>query len=287
MASEAQKFAEDYGYQLAFLKSDNELYNIFQKAMKGDWDQTKFVAAVKNSKWYKTHGEAYRTNLSLKTTDPATYNQRVNSQRESIANMAHQMGSPVPGADMARLAEQSILMGWNDDQIRRQIARFTKVGYAGGEAGNVLQQLRSAAYRNGVNVSDKFLQDQLQKVSAGITTIGAVQQQIRSTYGKTLAPGFAKELDSGVDLYDVASPYMQSMAQTLELSPSDIDLFDPTIRKALGSAGDKDGKPGSTPLWQFEQQLRQDPRYMKTQGAQNSVMATGKKVLEDMGLVGG
>ena len=65
-----------------------------------------------------------------------------------------------------------------------------------------------------------------------------------------------------------------------------VDLFNPTIRKALGSSGDKDGKPGSTPLWQFEQELRQDPRYMKTQKAQDSTMAVGHQVLRDMGLVG-
>lgn len=290
MPTEAAKFAEDYGYQLAFLKSDAGLYKIFQQAMKGDWDSTKFVAAVKNSPWYKTHSESYRTKLSQKTMDPASWAQDVAGQRASIGAMAHQMGSPVPSAAMAKITEDSLMFGWNDAQIHDHLARYVSVKSTAGEAGNILQKLKQTAYRNGITVSDSYLNTMLQQVSVGTMTVDSAQQAMRNTFAKSLAPGFAKELDQGVDLYDIASPYMQSMAQTLELSPSSVDLFDPTIRKALASGTPgPDGKPGnggSTPLWQFEQNLRQDPRYMKTKKAQDSTMSVGHQVLKDLGMVG-
>lgn len=286
MATEAQRFAAEFGYQLAFLKSDKELYSIFQKAMKGDWDSTKFVAAVKNSKWYKTHGEAYRTNAALKHTDPATFKQKVSAERARIADVATQMGAPVPGGVMAKITEDSILFGWNDSQLRDAISKYVKTSPTSvGTAGEIRQALQQTAFRNGIAINESYTSTAAARVARGETTVENEQQRLRQQYAKALAPGFAKEIDSGMDLYDLASPYMQTMAQTLELNPSDIDLFDPTIKRALASSSDKDGQVGSTPLWQFQQNLRQDPRYMRTNQAQNDVMATGKKVLADMGLV--
>ena len=286
MATSMQKFAEDYGYQLAFLKSDSELYAIFKKAVAGKWDATRFVAAVKASSWYKKHGEAYRQNLALKTTDPATWKQRLSGQIGILGDLAGQMGASLTTAQLTQIAEQSILMGWNDQQLRNVLATHIKAGSVRGQASTLKQQLKETAYRNGFNASDSSIDYWVKQISAGKDTVEAVQQRYRESYGARLAPGFEKELKSGMDLYDVASPYMQTMAQTLELNPSDIDLFDPTIRKALSSSSDKDGKPGSTPLWEFEQNLRNDGRFMKTKQAQDQTMAVGRQVLKDMGLVG-
>jgi hypothetical protein len=38
-------------------------------------------------------------------------------------------------------------------------------------------------------------------------------------------------------------------------------------------------------LWEFQQQLRQDPRWNYTRNAQDSLMGTARKVLQDFGLV--
>lgn len=282
----AQKFADDYGYQLAFLKSSPELYGVFQKAMSGNWDSTKFVAAVKNTNWYKTHGDAYRTNTSLKYSDPASYNQKLNSNLATTHDIAASMGASLTSAQLAKVNEDSVLFGWNDAQLRDTLSKYiTHVNAKSvGTAGDVRQSLQQTAFRNGVNLSDSYINTQAQAVARGDMTIANAQQAIRSQYAKSLAPGFAKQLDGGQDLYDLASPYMQTMAQTLELNPSDITLFDPTIKKALASETTS-GKANSVPLWQFQQSLREDPRYMKTTQAQNDMMATGKKVLSDFGLL--
>ena len=285
--AEAQKFAEDYGYQLAFLKSDKELYGIFLDAMNHDLDATKFIAKVKNSKWYKTHGETYRTNLAQRTTDPASYRDKAIAQQATVGDLARTMGADLTSQQLAKIADDSIMFGWNDNQLRNTLANYIKTSGTAqrGEAGHSVMEIMQTAWRNGVNLPRETANKYAVQIANGSLTVEDMQRRLRSS-AAGLAPGFAKELEGGMDLYDLATPYMQSMAQTLEMNPSDIDLFNPTIRKALGSSGDKDGKPGSTPLWQFEQELRQDPRYMKTQKAQDSTMAVGHQVLRDMGLVG-
>lgn len=280
------KLAEDYGYQLAFLKSDPELYSVFKKAMSGGWDQTRFVAAVKNTHWYKTHGEAYRTNSAQKYTDPATYNQNLAALMAQVGDKARSMGANLTPAQLRSAAEHATLGGWNDSQIQNYLAQYVKYNNnLGGQAGVNMTQLQQTAWRNGLTISQGSLNTWVQAMARGDKTVEDYQKYLRQS-AKTIAPGFAKELDAGMDLYDLASPYMQTMAQTLELNPSDIDLFDPTIRSALGTSSDKDGKPGSIPLYEFEQKLRDDKRYMKTQQAQDKVMSVGHQVLRDFGLLG-
>ena len=281
-----EKFAEDYGYQLAFLKSDPELYGKFQEAMTHKWDSTRFVAAVKQTKWYKTHGEAYRQNLALKTTDPGTWKQRVQAQIATVGDLAGSIGAGLSTKELAQLAEQSVLFGWSDAQLRNTLAYKIKPGAKTGEAGNIRAKIREAVWRNGTTASEGFITNWQRRIEAGQATLDNVTQQIRETYGTRIAPGFATELKAGQDLYDIAAPYMQTMAQTLELNPSDIDLFDPTIRKTLaGGPADKGGHANTPSMWEFEQNLRQDKRFLKTKQAQDQTMSVGNKVLQDFGLV--
>jgi hypothetical protein len=78
---------------------------------------------------------------------------------------------------------------------------------------------------------------------------------------------------------------MQTYAQTLEVNPNTIKLSDRMIQQALASK-DAKGQPATKTVWQFEQDLRKDPRYMKTQQAQDDAMKMTKQVLEDWGVVG-
>jgi hypothetical protein len=105
-------------------------------------------------------------------------------------------------------------------------------------------------------------------------------------------PGMSKLIDQGMSVRDIAQPYLQSMAGILEIDPANIDLSkDTTLQKAFSykdpnaknTKGDVD--PSLMPTWQFEQTLRQDPRWMQTDNAQKSFMDTGVSVLRNMGLV--
>lgn len=277
-------FAEDYGFALSFLKSDSELYNVFKQAVAGTWTPAKFVAAVKNTKWYQTHGANYRTSLALEKSDPATFNEKVAQKFAEIADLSKSLGSTGYSKTITQLARNAVMFGWGDSQVRDALASYIRItnGKGIGQAGDIAQQLRQTAWRNGVRISDSFIQTYAQQIAAGNLTVNDAQRQLREKYGVAVAPEFAKQLAGGMDLYDLASPYIQSMATTLEMNPADIDLFDPTIRSALASTG-PDGKTTRKTLYEFEQQLREDPRYMKTKGAQDSVMSIGKKVLQDFG----
>lgn len=58
-----------------------------------------------------------------------------------------------------------------------------------------------------------------------------------------------------------------------------------TTQKPFANEKSVQGPPQLMPLWQFEQQLRQDPRWLQTQDAADQLSSAGTTVLKDFGLV--
>lgn len=282
----AQEMAENYGFALAFLKSDKSLHHLFNQAVAGTWSAEKFVAKLKNTSWYKHNGEAARNYFLLKKTDPATFQQKRNNTYAQIKDAARGLGANVSSKTLARITENALQFGWNDAQIRDTLSGYVKAtnGVYHGQAGNDVQSLKQVAYKNGIHLSNSTLEGWTQSIAKGNNTAEYYQQHIRAM-AKSLAPSFGQQLDAGIDLSDIASPYIESKAKILEVDPANIDMFDKDIRGALSSTT-ADGKPGSKSLWQFEQDMRKSPAWLKTQNAQDSTMSVAKKILSDFGFQG-
>lgn len=276
--------AEDYGFTLAFLKAaGSEIYGLFKQAVKGNWTPDKFEAKVRATKWYKQHGEQYRQQLALETTDPATYQQNLNTAIAAIRDKASTMGTSFTDKQLRNLADHSVKFGWNDSQLNDVMSKYITYSNAKGQAGDNITSMQSLAWKNGIKLNGDTYRSWAQKIARGDSTTDDFARYVRKQ-AASLAPSYADELNGGVDLYDIASPYMQSMASTLELNPADISLFDPTIRSALSGKG-PDGKPTSKSLWQFENDLRNDPRWLQTKNAQDSMFSAAHRVLNDFGLL--
>jgi hypothetical protein len=173
-------------------------------------------------------------------------------------------------------------MGWSEGQLNNVMSKYITYSHATGQAQSNIQQMQQLAYQNGLRYNGDSLRGWAQSMARGDTTIDDFAKSVRA-HAKTLAPGFADQLNAGVNLSDVASPYMQTMAQMLELNPADVDLFDPTIRRALSSKG-ADGKLTSQTKPEFEDTLRNDHRYLKTDAARDSFMGTAHAILTSFGL---
>jgi hypothetical protein len=280
------QLASQYGFALSFMNSDASLKALFGKAVAGNWTTQKFQAELKNTAWYKTSSESVRQYTVLKTSDPASFNQRRSQLVAQITARAASLGAPIDSGTLASIADSALKFNWNDAQINQQLGSYVKTvnGVYNGAAATDSDTIRQTAWRNGVHLSDASLQSYVQQIAQGKATVGFFQNYVRGM-AKQLAPGYSDQLDSGMDLYDIANPYIQAKAKILEMNPADVDLFDGDIRNALSSKG-SDGKPASQSLWQFEQSMRQNPLWLKTQNAQDSVMGVAHKVLQDFGFSG-
>ena len=61
-------------------------------------------------------------------------------------------------------------------------------------------------------------------------------------------------------------------------------LNDPSIAKALNYRDPKTGQPTPMTISQFEAALKNDPRWMRTKNARDSMMNGTRQILADWGL---
>ncbi len=152
-----------------------------------------------------------------------------------------------------------------------------------GEASKTVDALKATAASYGVSYSPDWYTQSAKDILTGKVDNDTLNQQLKEL-AKSRYPSLAKQIDAGYTVKQIASPYLQSMATILEINPNDISLEDPTIKQAFTSIDDQ-GQPSTRPLWQFEKELKQDPRWAYTKNAQQELMGTAYKVLSDFGLV--
>lgn len=146
-------------------------------------------------------------------------------------------------------------------------------------------QLQSFLGKNGLKMGDDFVQQNVRRIMSGDTSVDEVKNYVRDRYLANAYPAWADQIKAGADVADLASPYIQKMSQLLEVPEESIDLADPNIQKAMAGVN-ADGKPSYKPLWQFEQDVRQDPRWLQTNSAQDEISNTAADVLKTFGFMG-
>lgn len=280
--------AEDYGFVVGLLNSNAELKKLFKRAVDKGWTADKFQAELRDTKWWKTHSQAERDYLTKRYADPASAKQSYSQAYVRVRQLANSMGLRETPGNKKRLdtwAYNMAAKGWDESMLRNEIGKYVYFNNDTwqGEGGETQEKLRSAAYSMGVKMSSQWYADKTRNVLRGLGTTQDYEDEIRRQ-AKALFPHWGKQIDAGQTVLDLASPYMQSMAQILELPGGSLNLFDPTIKKALQYKDPKSGKNSVKPLWQFENELRNDPRWKKTSNAQNSLMQVAHQVLADFGV---
>lgn len=143
--------------------------------------------------------------------------------------------------------------------------------------------IKQYAAKNGIVVSDDFIARQQRRVLNGKDTPESVLERIRDQYVKTMYPQFSDELDQGMTIEDIASPYVDMAASLLELPAGSIGTDDPVVKQAL-QARDDAGNPIRQPIWKFQEQVTNDPRWKYTNNAYQSYGSAVNSLLSEMGL---
>lgn len=282
-----EDWATQYGTQAALVNSDPQLKSIFDQAVASKWTPARFQAEFQNSNWYKNHAESWRAAETARLADPGTWQQSLTNLSNQIRQRATGMGIVLDDAQVSKLAEQTAFLSWNkgvdDTTLRTHIIEVGKITGGGGEAAQTINKLKSYASSMGIKYNDDWYTTQTEAILSGKATIDQSVSSIKDI-AKSKYAAIADQIDAGSTVAQVASPYVNTMANILEISPDSVDLNDPHINKALTNLS-QDNKPAMTPLWQFETQLRQDPRWNYTKNARDSVDSTARSILQNFGLV--
>lgn len=274
--------AEEYGLTSALINSSKELKKLFNQAVSGQWSPAKFGAALKNTKWWKTQSNTLRKYVTLKYTDPATFAQNWKNAQYKVNQLAVQvgLGNQVNGKGQSSKLLQaaiynSLALGWSDDRIKDWMGAkaTTHGGIMWGEAGDAFDKLHTAAYLNGMRYSSDWYKKQAVSVVSGKTTEETIEAQIRNAAAARYS-GFSEQIKAGQNAIDLAAPYIKSVSTLLELPETDVDLFNKHVSDAMHKG---------TSLWEFENQVRSDPLWRKTNNARESMMTVAHQVAKDFG----
>ncbi len=283
-----EELAASYGWAYSFLKGNKDLKGLFDSAVSESWTPEKFQAKLRNTEWWKTNSDSMRKAAMEKSTDPATWEAKLNASKIQLQQLAATMGAAIPSSKLSKIAEQALKTGLDEAGLRNilgQYVTFQKNGSTlNGEAGQYEHNIREFAYNNGVTLDKQTIKNQAQLIGRGMATEQDFKSQIVNQ-AVSMYPSYKAQLEAGQTMADIASPYLQTMSEDLDLPVQSIKLTDPLIKQALNGL-DKQSKPIGMDQVTFRNQLRSDPRWGKTKGAQDSVMTTGLKVLRDMGMLG-
>jgi hypothetical protein len=277
--------ASMYGLSYDMIKSSPELKKLFRKAVNEGWSGTLFAAHLKNSKWWKTQSSTLRKYITQKYTDPATWKQSNSASAAKINALAIQigLGRQISKGDYTKLLQEALYksraLGWSEERIKDYLgARVTTHGgVMWGEAGEAFDKLHELAYLNGMSYKTWFATEARDIVS-GKSTLETAEAKIRKEAAAKYS-AFADQIKAGQNVMDLASPYIRSVASILELAETDIDLKNKYVSDAMTGA-----KAGANyPLWEFENKLREDPLWKKTNNAREGMMTTARAVLRDFG----
>jgi len=284
-----EELASSYGWAYGFLNSNPELKGLFDDAVGDSWSPDKFQAKLRNTEWWKKNSSTMRKAAMEKQTDPATYNAKLAASRVQIQQLAAQMGAAIPPSKLNKIVEQTIMLGLDEAGLRNVLGSYITFQNNGstlnGMAGQYEHMINQFAYTQGVKLDKQTVKNQAQLIGKGLATEEDFKNQIVNQ-AISLYPGYAAQLQAGQTMMDIASPYIQTMADDLDIPVTSINLTDPMIKRALNGTNAQ-GKPVGMDQVTFQSQLRNDPRWGQTKKAQDGTMKVGLKVLQDMGLTGG
>lgn len=274
-----------YPLVAALVTAVPELQNIYNQAVTGTWSTDKFIAALQNSNWWATHSDSARQVFAQMKADPASYNQQVTNLEANLRQMAASLGAGATPQQIQALAVDALMGGYDTNQnvLRQKFAQYVQPVsgiHFGGDAGNYEDQLRQAMRDLGVQLPEDQLDTQIRQIVSGQQTVQGVNAQLR-TQSASMYPAYSSQINSGMNLSDIASPYIGRAQQLLETGVGSVNIDTPMIKSALQYT--QQGVPTAMPLGDFEKQVRSDPRWLSTDNAQDSIMSNAHRVLVDMG----
>lgn len=277
---------EEYGLSYSLFKAFPELDELLKKAVARGYTAQRFQVELRQTEWFKKHSDVWRENTALFHSDPATFNQRLDEVSAKLGDLAASVGVSLGAVALDKLAKRALLAGMSDEEIRNVLAGKVMPsdgGYTGDLAG-IEADLRQTAYANGVTLQDEQIQKWMQAVVRG----DASEEQFRTNIRNMAAaafPLYGEQVRGGMDLIDVATPYLQSMSEVLELAPGSVGLTDPLVRKAM--SGTRDAKGATVPMntSEFEDLLRQDQRWGYTRQANDSAKSFASGIAKMWGLL--
>ena len=287
----AEEIAAKFGQAYIIMEQDPELKQWFldfarrYREQDGNISKEIFKLELNQRPWWQNNSAVYIEDLKKELENPLDYKQSLASDVANLKAQAAQVGAVIDDVTAELLAKNARRLSWNSQQTLNKLADYitvTQTGDLAGLAGTAQTDISDWARRNGIGLSQTDVVRYAREIATGVTSLDDVKDNLRRTYMMGAYPGWSDRIAAGQDIYDIASPYRFKMANLLEVDPDAIDLNDPLLQRGLQGVG-ADGKPSVVPLYEFERQVREDPRWQYTDNAYATDTDVGTQLLQMFG----
>ena len=291
-----ERTAAEYSFGAALIQQSPELTQFFKRIsdiiQRTGKSPTKeqFTKLANQNAWFKQHDSNQQEAL-IQMSNPATrldYERSVQLQSDTIAEYAGQLGVNLDTETLADMAKTARLNKWGPQQIKDSLRPLMEVSLnqsgndLTGSAGDVQTQLSQWAKDNGLDIPDKTMSRLVANGAFGKQGIDDMKAELRKTYLMGAYPAWSDRIAAGADPSDLVAPYRGAAAKLLEMDDADVSFSDPLIKQAMQNVG-PDGKPRVVPLYEFEQMVRKDSRWQKTDNAYSTYTGVAQNLLQMFG----
>ena len=281
---------QEFGAYAAYIGIDPVVDKALGQLARQEIDGTRFDAMVRSSQWWKNTNDFIRQwDLKERTagsTAPKEIADRVQMMRDYALA---EFGVSLPPESVQSFARESLRQGMQDAVWKNGVGSIIVKGDNLGaidqlRSGSVGQTLRKINADYGYDASPDFINKSISNVVTGAMTTASyrdeVLKQVKALYGQDVG----QLLDQGYTISDVAQPYMNVAAKTLEVDR--VDFSDPKFRAALDFT-DQSGNRRRMTLAEWESRLRSDSQYgwSKTDQAKNLAREAASTILKAFGKV--
>jgi hypothetical protein len=215
------------------------------------------------------------------------FNRSLELKKNAVRQLANTYGVDLDDDFITGLALDARLDNLTDIEIQQRIAPLLEKAIIAGEdiggaAAEFERNIVQWAATNGLQLSGNTVAKYVAAGVEGRSTFDDIKNDLRRTYLAGAYPAWADRIAQGDDPADIAAPYKSKIASLLEVDEDQVNLNDSLLQRAMQGVG-ADGKPKVVPLYEFEKQVREDPRWQYTNNARQSYSTMADDLLKMFG----
>ena len=291
-----KQYLSELGFAFELINSDPSLQEFIVRVrdyMKKNDNRTPTAYELDGIKqgieWFEKYNSD-QEEARMEQADPRRkddFERSLKLKKDSIIALSRKYGVEFDDAFLTGLALDSRLNNLTEQEIQERFAPILEKTIVegkdlGGRAAEFERGVVQWAQKNGLQLSGNSVAKYVAAGVEGRSTLDDIKNDLRRTYLSGSYPAWSDRIMQGDDPADIAAPYKQRMARLLEVGEDEIDLNDQLLQKAMQGVG-ADGKPSVTPLYAFEKEVRQDPRWQQTDNAYETYTRVGTDLLKMFG----
>jgi hypothetical protein len=286
--------ASRFGFTARFLNdpASGDLQELFQKAWaaeKGgaEWTPDTWTAKIRETDWYKEQSESARKFATLFAVDPKEYARQRDQREETVRRAAAKVGATLEDNELREYTLKSLQLGMTDEQLSTMLS--AEIDYTGkgdnkrltGGAYESETTLREWATKNGVEVSDSWILDNVRSIAKGTISQEVAKKYITSIAKKTYS-AHADMIGDDNPTLTAGNHYAQTLSTMLGIPIGSVSMNNPLMKKIMSAT---DEKGGALNIEAAKQMVRETDDWSKSKTGTEEINTITQGILSNFGLV--